>query len=725
MHIIELTNKALESPTYDWRNFTPAKVSWQQLARNQDESAPYLYKEAVRVVWDGVTVLEGTIRKCDLEQDGNAWRWSVEACDIIQPLEAALCFGAGGGLRGGLAANIAGSGGSGMDIPRIIRIGQAVQRVLEDARKYGLLAADVGIEVAVSPSAWMWDTALGCDMYAGVLRKLLGNRPGMVCWVDYSGASPVIRVADGADLPVATLDRVRDRLSSIRLSPRPDLVPPAVGVVLTAGNQAYQSQVWPRGASLHQEGCVTVQMAVSPNGQPEQEDPPAPSESPVWDFTKPVVEVRGDKLPTGTGDADRKWWTSQVPELSKVTGAKLGQIKKSLVADVDGSDMSNYSTAESAQRFRHTSGQLSEVCKTIKWSYIELRQVVYTDTKPPKGTEMIFTAPPRDQGGGKLRYWGWLKWRGRTINTNRRRYRASKSGESGADGGGDPPNTGGGTPPPPTQEWPDYTAILRDYYEITRTMPWEGAVRSLRSISPINLVGRQLALTGSRREYRSMATVVQGVSVDLAGKTTSVTTGVPAHLSLQDMVDRVQQMGTTQQELDQEQQQDNPVQTLQYDNEAYKSPHAPTVGPEGGMVWSEAPEQPPAYGYQVTLERAEGSDDIAGCRIRPGKLMLNGSYIGTAPAPNSGEWYKSAATAGEIWLDVKFDDHGKLTSTSVAYEQGTVNPISLQLEESSGETFSYSFHLATIRDKEVIQHLLGTIQIPVHGGTFYPYGPAV
>jgi len=306
------------------------------------------------------------------------------------------------------------------------------------------------------------------------------------------------------------------------------------------------------------------------------------------------------------------------------------------------------------------------------------------------------------------------------------RYRASKSGDAGGDDGSDPPISGGGTPPSSTMEWPDYTSILRQYYEITRPLPWEGAVTSLRALCPAGLVGRRLALEGARRAYRDMATVVQGVSVDLAGETTSLTTGVPSHLSLQDMVDRIQQMAADQQELDQEQQQDNPVQTLQYDDEAYKSPDAPTIGPEGGMVWSEAPEQPPAYGYQVTLERAEGSDDITGCRIRPGKLMLSGRYIGTVPTPNSGEWFASSCTAGEIWLDVKFSGMGKLTGTSIAYEQGAVNPLRLQMEEGDpSEVFSYSFHLATIRDKEVIQHMLGTIQVPVYGGTFYPYGPAI
>ena len=65
------------------------------------------------MVWDGVTILEGTIRKCSLEQSGDAWRWNIEACDILQPLEAALCFNPGGTLRGGVSAYAEVSGGSG------------------------------------------------------------------------------------------------------------------------------------------------------------------------------------------------------------------------------------------------------------------------------------------------------------------------------------------------------------------------------------------------------------------------------------------------------------------------------------------------------------------------------------------------------------------------------------------------------------------------------------
>ena len=71
MHVIELTGSAIKGAKYDWRNFTAAKVAWLQLARDQDEPAPYAYLDDVRVVWDGVIVLQGTIRKCALEQSGN------------------------------------------------------------------------------------------------------------------------------------------------------------------------------------------------------------------------------------------------------------------------------------------------------------------------------------------------------------------------------------------------------------------------------------------------------------------------------------------------------------------------------------------------------------------------------------------------------------------------------------------------------------------------------
>lgn len=55
------------------------------------------------------------------------------------------------------------------------------------------------------------------------------------------------------------------------------------------------------------------------------------------------------------------------------------------------------------------------------------------------------------------------------------------------------------------------------------------------------------------------------------------------------MIDRMRQIADDQQALDDQDQVDGPVQTLQYDSEAYKSPPAPTLGPEGEIVWGRQP----------------------------------------------------------------------------------------------------------------------------------------
>ena len=97
--------------------------------------------------------------------------------------------------------------------------------------------------------------------------------------------------------------------------------------------------------------------------------------------------------------------------------------------------MSNYSADATA--FEHVAGQLSEACKTIKWSYVEFRQFAWITQPPPKGCEMLF--PIEKNRGGQLCYCNWFTWTCRTINVKRRKYRADKEGTDGGDGGGEPP----------------------------------------------------------------------------------------------------------------------------------------------------------------------------------------------------------------------------------------------------------------------------------------------
>lgn len=176
------------------------------------DAAPFSYKERVRVAWDGVTVLDGTVRKCDAALSASGYVWQVEICDHWKPMEGTTFFGSGIGA-GRIAFSFAAFSGlsSGASVKRRIKIAAALRTVLDNARTHGALVTDYVLDV--DDSAWIWDTDVACDKHASLLRKFLSSRPGMVAWFDYSGASPVLHIADGDRLDPVTLDRIAHRLS--------------------------------------------------------------------------------------------------------------------------------------------------------------------------------------------------------------------------------------------------------------------------------------------------------------------------------------------------------------------------------------------------------------------------------------------------------------------------------------------------------------------------------
>lgn len=135
----------------------------------------------------------------------------------------------------------------------------------------------------------------------------------------------------------------------------------------------------------------------------------------------------------------------------------------------------------------------------------------------------------------------------------------------------------------------------------------------------------------------------------------------------------------------------------------------------------------PSFGFEVQIE-TDSKGNQAGIKVRPGMVMLNGSYVGTYPEPNdiTGRWHKVAfAQDGDVYIAFTFNDHSAITRAAIEFEQGPVEPYFLIMEQPEpGKTFFYSFKLATLQSKHVTQYILGTIQIPVAGGTFFPYGPS-
>lgn len=115
--------------------------------------------------------------------------------------------------------------------------------------------------------------------------------------------------------------------------------------------------------------------------------------------------------------------------------------------------------------------------------------------------------------------------------------------------------------------------------------------------------------------------------------------------------------------------------------------------------------------------------------MKPGALYLNGSLLGKYPqgGGSGSSWVTIPQTSGEVWLNVHFDKNAKLTGVDVSGIPGPVYPIPL-MDYSLGEppdlNYDYAFQIADIEDDQVTQYALGMIQVPVFGGTFYPYGPA-
>lgn len=716
---IELTGLANQSCSWQWRNFTAAQVSFQ-LGREMMDAAPFQYRERVRVTWDGVTVLEGTVRKCDAALSASSYVWQVEIFDDWKPMEGTTFFGSGDGA-GRVGFNFASFSGipSGAAEKRRIKIAAALRTVLDNARKHGALVTDYVVDV--DESAWIWDTEVACDKHASLLRKFLSKRPGMVAWFDYSGESPLLHIADGDRLAPVTLDRITHKLSKIQLTERVDLVPPAVGVVMTRGKYTTSTIVHPAGADLHQEGCTIVQLSDPLSGAAgEGNDDPEGVDGPQYNYAKPEVMVQGELMPTGPEDA-REWWTKWIPELAKVPGAQFGAIQRETPA-VAGQDAKNYST--SATKYRLAFGDLSESCTSIKWCEVIFRQYVYIDTPPKKGFELIFPKKKTvtTNGNKVTRYYNWLTWRGITTNTRKRYYKVDRHGSIGPEDGSEfPPPSGGGSSG--EAPWPNYRPVLESYYQMTRVAPWAGSMDALTAIRPDLLLGRRLSISGGNPAWVDMRTVIQGVTVDLYAGNTYVSTGVPDHLSLQSMIDRQQQLYNDQAAMDardnQDQVQEGQKTELTYDPNARISPKAPTVGPRGEVIWSSATPEPNDYGFRIQLEYDENNQKT-GATITPGKILLDGRVLGDAPTSKD-----LPMMEGEVWLNLVLNEAETITGMAVISSAGTVDPLMLLNVDGKrpSRLFYYSFPLAVIKGDEVIQYAMGTIQLPVAGGTYYPWGP--
>lgn len=110
--------------------------------------------------------------------------------------------------------------------------------------------------------------------------------------------------------------------------------------------------------------------------------------------------------------------------------------------------------------------------------------------------------------------------------------------------------------------------------------------------------------------------------------------------------------------------------------------------------------------------------------MREVAFLMDGAKIGQIPGDNNG-WKTLGQTSGEVWVNCIVNKEGAFVSAGVSTQQGPIDIYPpLTAKEGEKEQYSYSFHVATIKDKQVIQHMLGDIQLPIKVASTYPDGPA-
>ena len=279
-----------------------------------------------------------------------------------------------------------------------------------------------------------------------------------------------------------------------------------------------------------------------------------------------------------------------------------------------------------------------------------------------------------------------------------------------------------------------YKNFLKSYYEATRALPYDGSATVHDDFDQV--CGGRLSIMGGLKEWETMRSVIQEISLDLKTGVSDVTVGAPEQISLQDSIDRSRQLAEALR------------RTAWADSSTSSGggssgggsgsggggssgaddevPELPSVGPSVKLLQA---QEPPAWGtsavevgFQCRL--SYGSDGkVSDAYIRQGKAVYAGSYIGglLPEGDGSGGWVKSPVTSGEIWLKIQLDKDTKYLGSSLSAAGGVSDPVRLA-EEDRKTPYEYYFHLATIDGNKVVQHQAGTVYLQIHPGTFGPSG---
>ncbi len=708
-----------EGATYSRANFGGAKVSFS-LPCDRFTSCPFTDGEIVKAIYRGQTLLIGPVIQPAHTLDAGSEQWQIVIHDYWWSLENTIYLNLTAGTarsRGILHRN-----DDDGNAQAVAKLNDALGSILNHA--INTAGIPIFYDLRIDNAAEIIPFAYAAETYASLIEKVVRWRPNLSAFFEYGADDSITLVlADYAQLSPLTLDIGQVDMTGISLKSRPDLVPPAIGLIANAtvkGQTVRTAIAYPSGANLHQPYVVTAEIDVPEGVELDGTDSDG---NPVTGATdgdsgRPRVTIRGQSLTPITADHIKRW----VPGLEDVdvviakdaNGKNRVTVKEapSAINDAGG----YYHPAPSEDDFLHyelIEGQISGKPDYIKWQRLRITVTFYADDPPKKLWDLL----PRRVGTGDTRQ-GTVTFDVIATNIKKRTILLDKDGTT----VGSSPNA---ADIPDTEEeekaldfdaGAPYSAFVQSYYAATRLTPYDGTLRVLDPIQ--TTAGAAISITGGLPEWTNMRAIIQDLSLDLRTGVTELTVGAPDHISLQDAIDKSKQLAELNRKTTEATAPasagDGSCGGAGKDNKADESAQLPTQGPSVTIV-TDAQEKPVIGSSSVPLSfqatprfSATTAGLIVGADVAGGTVRF-GITATTVSA-------YQASTTGTIYLKAEVDTAtGALNAAILSMTPGPHGPAPTLKEQNAATANAayYCLPIATVAADKVTQHLIGDIDLPM------------
>lgn len=705
------------SLTHDQQSFSSSTITAVYPVRTLGEVLPYKQFDTVTISQNGKTILAGLVSSIEKVYSGSSRSWRIVFSDPWYYL--ANCYALESEWKP--VFNIWYSASGEYSIIPKISLTDTLTRVLDLAKHH---PADYELKINSDKMLIPWNAS--CDTLASLLQSIRRWSPRMVSYYDYNGARPRLIITDYDSLtpislplqPTATI-----KAMDVSLVPRGDLVPPCVAIVSeSTGSNGYRVSYV---SKYPQDGDPTLPHSIvyrvasdfyyskySSTGEPADEPQPTRGTK-SGGLSYQRMKVTGTRI--DRNDMINSFWVNHFPWMKEV-GAIAKYDNPTITGKPwDGTEEEKprgYDT--SATGYELTDGQIHTKSLRPKWCNTTIKQRLAIPENAAARWREKFKNIGTLQGTPCF----WEEFFVDLVTIDR------LSATYPIDGiyNGDQPSNGPDGPSDEPQEGVPYGDIARTVWESMQELPYDGTISfvALGDAQDQQYMGRRVSLQGGNPEWETINTMIQTVSRNLQTNVIELSYGAPTQLGIDELVElkRVNATSRTSSTLENMQGAPEPVEWT-FD----PKPESPTISQHvttGTGVETPAPE----YGFQVRVQK-DTEGNVTGAQIKPGNIYLNGDLLGKYPqgGGSGSSWVQLSQTSGEIWMNVHFDQDAKLTGVDMSGIPGTVYPIRLALEKPE-VNFDYAFQIADIKEDQVTQYILGSIQIPVFGGTFYPYGPS-